>query len=226
MALDIEYVKERHAGKWLALVVIILVLAAAGWLAYKWYTTGDLPVSLPVASANSAVDESDVTYDQVNEYTVPAANPRYISIPSINLNSTRIYPVGIDSNNLLEVTANINDVAWYEKSGTPGDGGVILMNGHNTGINNDGAFAKLSELVKGDRINIERGDGRKFSYTVVENQSMSIDEVNATGMKTMGTSADPSKEGLNLIAFDGKWVPRLNMFDRRVMLRAVIVNDN
>jgi len=226
MALDIEYVKERHAGRWVALIIIILVLAAVGWFGYKWYTTGNLPIDVPIASANTAIDESSVSFDQTNSYIVPSTQPRYITIPSIELTKTRIYPVGLDSNNLLEAPANIHDVTWYKASGIPGDGGVMLMQGHSVGVNTNGAFAKLSTLEKDDIITLERGDGETFSYRVVENQSMSIDEVNASGMKMMGQSADPGKEALNLIAYDGTWVPRLGMFDRRTMLRAVIVDEN
>lgn len=226
MALNIEYVKERHTGRWVALIIFILILAAAGWFGYRWYTTGNIPVDLPIVSANTAIDESDITFDQTNGHTMPSEQPRYIRIPSIDLTTTRIFPVGLDSNNLIEAPGNINDVSWYKESGTPGDGGVILMQGHSVGVSKNGAFAKLSTLKKGDIMTLERGDGQTFTYRVVENQNMSIDEVNATGMKMMGQSADPGKEALNLIGYDGTWVPRLGMFDRRTMLRAVIVDEN
>ncbi|TAL14750.1 sortase [Patescibacteria group bacterium] len=222
MALDIEYVKERHTGRWVFLIVLVLILVAAGWFGYRWYTTGDLPLSVPLVSADSHVDESTVTSAQVKTYTVDAAHPRYITIPSIGLGNTRIYPVSLNSNNLLQAPDNINDAGWYSKSSTPGSGGVILIDGHNQGITKNGAFAKLGTLKSGDKIILQRGDGNTFTYKVVDNQSMSIDEVNATGMTMMGKTAVPGKEALNLITFDGKWVPKLGTFDRRIMLRSVI----
>jgi len=225
MALNIEYLKQRHTGRWIALIILIVVIAAAGWYGYKWYTTGDLPVDVPIASANSSVDESPVTSTEIDEYIVEPMQARYINIPSLDVQNTRIYPVGLDANNLLTAPANINDVVWYKTSGTPGNGGVLLMQGHNVGINKNGVFYKLSTLVKGDTITIQRGDGEKFVYSVVENNSMSIEQVNATGMKSMGVSAEPGKEALNLMTYDGTWVPRLGMFDRRTMVRAVL-NEN
>ncbi|MDB5167717.1 MAG: Sortase family enzyme [Candidatus Saccharibacteria bacterium] len=222
MALDIEYVRERHPGRWIVLAIVIIILGLAGWYGYKWYTTGDLPFPLAIVSADSRVDESTVTSNQVKTYTVSAAHPRYITIPSLNLGNTRVFPVGLDSNNVLQSPSNINDAGWYSKSSTPGSGGVILIDGHNMGTTKDGAFAKLGTLKKGDKIVLERGDGRTFTYSVVDNQSMSIDEVNATGMTLMGKTAVPGKEALNLMTFDGKWVPRLGMFDRRIMVRTVI----
>ena len=53
---------------------------------------------------------------------------------------------------------------------------------------------------------------------------MSLDDVNTKGMKMMAESAVPGKEALNLITCDGKWAPRLGQFDRRIMLRAVLVD--
>lgn len=223
MALEVEYAPERHPGRIVFLVILILLVAAVGWFAYRWYWNGDsLPIPLPIASADSSVDESDVTATQVAQYTVPDSNPRFITIPSLNVGDTRIYPVDLDGNNLLKYATDIHDAGWYKKSGTPGNGGVILIDAYNQGSNTTGAFAKLGTLQKDDKITLQRGDGKIFTYKVVENQSMSLDQVNATGMTTMGKAVTPGLEGLNLMTFDGKWVPRLGTFDKRIMLRAVI----
>jgi hypothetical protein len=223
MALEIEYVPERHPGRWVLLVVIILLVIVSGWFAFRWYWYGDsLPLPLPVASADSGLDKSDVTAIQTAQYTVSGSSPRFISIPSLSVSDVRIYPVELDGDNLLKFASNVHDAAWYKKSGTPGNGGVILIDGYNQIDNVAGAFAKLGTLQKDDKIILQRGDGKLFTYKVVENQSMSLDEVNATGMTTMGKAVKPGLEGLNLITFDGKWIPRLGTFDKRIMLRAVI----
>jgi len=222
MALDIEYAPERHPGRWVLLIIVIILIVVSGWFAFRWYWNGDaLPIPL-AATADSSVDESDVTTTQLAQYTVPDSNPRFISIPSISVGDTRIYPVDLDGNNLLKFADNIHDAGWYKKSGTPGNGGVILIDGYNQGNVTTGAFAKLDTLQKDDKIILQRGDGKLFTYKVVENQSMSLDEVNATGMTQMGKAVTSGLEGLNLMTFDGKWVPRLGTFDKRIMLRAVI----
>ncbi len=218
--------RKRHFGKWLLSFVVVILLIVAGWYLYRWYATGEAPpFPAPIAKADPAVDESDVPTAMVASYTVPATHPRYVSIPSLGIGNTRVYPVGVTAQNVLDTPRNINDAAWYTKSMTPGTGyGAVLIDGHNGGITKNGVFAKLSTLKTGDEIDVERGDGQKFSYKVVENQTMSLDEVNATGMKMMMQSADPNKEGLNLITCAGKWVPRLGQFDQRVMLRAVAID--
>ena len=222
MTLDIEYVKERHPGRWIFLLIFIAIVGTLGWFGYKWYTTGYLPIPISAISANTHVDESAVTANQVKTYTVSSSHPRYITIPSIGLGNTRLYPIGLDTNGLLQAPDNINDAGWYTKSSTPGSGGVVLIDGHNLGISKNGAFAKLGSLKSGDTVIVERGDGQTFSYTVYDTRSMSLDEVNATGMTMMGKTAVAGKEALNLMTFDGKWVPQLGIFGRRIMVRTVI----
>lgn len=223
--LAIEPHKQRHYGRWLLGLIVIILLIVAGWYGYQWYSTGmQPPVPIPIAKADPSVDESDVSQSAIDNYTVPSSNPRYISISALGVEKARIYPVGVTSQNLLDTPRNIHDAAWYKKSMTPGSGyGAVLINAHNGGISKDGIFAKLDTLQPGDEITVERGDGKNFRYSVVENQIMSLDEVNATGMKMMMQSAEPTKEGLNLITCAGKWIPKLGQFDKRVMLRAVII---
>ncbi|HEU4831052.1 MAG TPA: class F sortase [Candidatus Saccharimonadales bacterium] len=225
MALDILETKKRYIGRWIFFTIVLLVLVATGWYSYRWYTTGEVPpIPLPLVSANGAVDESEVTKAQVVEHTVPAINPRYISIQSLGIKNSRVFPVGVNQNNQLEDPGNLSDTAWYDQSAKPGSGGVILLNGHSGGITRDGVFSQLKTLQKGSEITIERGDGTLFTYVVVENQIMPINEVNKSGMKIMGESAEPGKEALNIITCDGLYIPQQKTFSHRVMLRAVLVN--
>lgn len=224
MALDIHYTQERHTGRLIFSIILIALLATTGWYGYKWYTTGEIPFSLPIASANTVVSETSIAPAQISKYSASASNPRYIRIPSLDVGNTRVFPVNLDASNQVDTTPNINDAAWYEKSATPGSGGVGLIAGHSVGINHDGAFSQLKALQRGSRIEVERGDGKVLTYKVVENQSMSIAEVNATGMKKMGQPVEDGTEGLNLITTDGKWVPRLGTFDRRILVRATIID--
>lgn len=225
MGLSITPSKERHYGRWIFLVITIVAAAIIGWFVYQWYTTGAKPpIPLPLATADPRIDESDVSSVMVDTYQVPEGNPRYITIPTLNIEKTRVYPVGVTEENLLDTPRNINDAAWYKKSAPPGQGyGAVLINAHNGGISKNGVFAKLSQLKEGDEITVERGDGEEYSYQVVENQTMSLEEVNKNGMKMMMQSAEAGKEGLNLITCAGTWIPRMQQFDKRVMLRAVAI---
>lgn len=223
-------IKHKRSFHWFSILVWLILgvaLASAVWFGYRYFTTGELPpvVSVSALQADPNVDEKEVTKQQVIEHTVAADEPRYVSIPSLGVGSTRVFGGGVDKNNQLEAPKNISDAVWYNKSMKPGAGyGAVLLDGHNGGITRDGVFAKLGTLKTGAEIVVERGDGKKFTYRVVENQSMPLDEVNKTGMKMMTQSAEEDKEGLNIITCDGKWVPKYQQFDHRIMLRAVIVD--
>ncbi len=229
MALAVQHGRHSSAALWQWLIgaILALLLIASCWYTYRWYMYGDdLPVEFPAfVMADPSVDESEVTATLIDSHTVPPLQPRYVSIPTLGVSKTRTFGMGVDANNMLQSPANISDAAWYNKSDTPGSGGVILINAHNGGITRNGVFSKLGTLKSGDIIEVERGDGEVFRYAVRENKSMHLDDVNTEGMKTMLQSAEAGKEALNLITCDGKWVPRLGQFDRRIMLRAVLVEE-
>ena len=225
--LHIDHKRNLSIVRWLFWMAFLVVLCGAAWIGYNYFTKGDLPafVSVSALTADPRVDEKPVAKSQIDEHKVAKDEPRYISIPSLGVGKTRVFGVGVTANGQLDTPKNISDAAWYNKSAKPGVGyGAVLIDGHNGGITRSGVFAKLGTLQAGSEIIIERGDGKKFTYSVVENESMALDEVNKTGMKKMMQSADESKEGLNLITCDGKWVPKYQQFDRRIMLRAV-AND-
>lgn len=211
---------------WLALALLLIVAGLSAWYLYRWYTTGEsTPLPIPLARADPRVDESDIPKEKIDTYTVPPDNPRYISIPSLGISKVRVLALGVDANNQLAAPPNINDTGWYKKSATPGSGGTVLIDGHNGGITRDGVFAKIGTLPKGAEITVERGDSKKFTYAVVTNKSEQLDVVNKTGMKELMQPVTAGKEGLSLITCDGVWVPKDQVFDRRIMLRAELVKE-
>lgn len=226
MALFIEQKGSIPFRRIFVIFALIAIVGASGWYGFRWYTTGEEPPLVPVASADPRVSEDDVSQDDVENYKVSGKQPRYISIPKLNVAKTRIQKIGITSNNELDMPQNIHDTGWYERSMKPGSGyGAVLIYGHGAGVNTNGAFAQLKTLEEGDHITVERGDGKDFTYRVVENKSMSLEEVLKSGMKKMMQSAEYGTEGLSLITTDGKWIPRYQQFDHRIMLRAVLVED-
>lgn len=229
MALRIRHDQSWQVWAQRALLVLLIgLLAVTGWYTYRWYMHGEaLPVDVPAfAIANSRIDEEEVTEREIDAHQVLVDQPRYLSVAGLGIEKARIFGLGVNDNGALADPSNIHDIAWYNKSATPGSGGVLLMNGHNGGFFKDGIFAKLHTLSNGSIIEVERGDAEVFRYEVREVRKMHLDEVNETGMKMMAESAEPGVEALNIITCDGTWVPRLNQFDHRIMLRAVLVSDD
>lgn len=203
----------------------VLLLLVGGYYAYQWYTTGSRPPLIPLpasAYTDTSVNETPITPKQIKKYKVPATHPRYISIPALGVSKARVVVVGLLKNNELDTPLYIDDAGWYDKGAFPGQGyGVVLIDGHSGGVSRNGIFVHLDQLKNGDTITIERGDGKKFIYSVVENRTLSLKEANMSGMNRLLHPYDEDKEGLGLITCAGNWVPRDKVFDKRIMVRAV-----
>lgn len=223
------YLEKKKERKWIrnaVLGTLAFLIVVSIYYGYQWFTNGDQPPLIPLpaaALADPTIDESPVRQSDIDSYKVPANHPRYISIPALNIKNARVQTVGLTSNNTLDTPKNISDTAWYTKSALPGQGyGAVVIDGHNGGVTRDGVFAGLNTLKDDDEIIIERGDGKEVVYKVVENRTMSLQQANTTGMKDLLTPYDTSKEGLGLITCAGKWIPRDKVFDKRVLIRAVV----
>lgn len=170
------------------------------------------------------VEEEKVTEKQVREHKVPADHPRYLTIERLDIKNARVLNVGLTSDNKMGVPKGIYDIGWYNKSAKPGSGGTLLMDGHNGGPTQAGVFKKLDKLNKGDKIMVERGDGVQFTYEVVENKTMSVEEANSY-MGMMQKSPVAGKESISLITCTGEWTTQRRTYLSRAMVRAVIVDN-
>lgn len=228
--------KVKHSKKKSRQVVVValsvcwlLLIGYTGFYLYvNFIQTKDISSSSGQTVASHEVDETEVTQEKKDDYQVPNPSfPRYLSIPSLKISNARVVQIGtIKNTGQLDSPKSIYDAGWYTKSGLPGAGkGAVLIDGHNGGPTKGGIFENLGSLSKGSEIIIERGDGQRITYQVVDNREMSIEDINnesnPLGMKTMLNSMDPKKEGLNMITCVGDWDYSKNTFNKRVMLRAV-----
>lgn len=228
--------KVKHSKKKSRQVVVValsvcwlLLIGYTGFYLYvNFIQTKDISSSSGQTVASHEVDETEVTQEKKDDYQVPNPSfPRYLSIPSLKISNARVVQIGtIKNTGQLDSPKSIYDAGWYTKSGLPGAGkGAVLIDGHNGGPTKGGIFENLGSLSKGSEIIIERGDGQRITYQVVDNREMSVEDINnesnPLGMKTMLNSMDPKKEGLNMITCVGDWDYAKNTFNKRVMLRAV-----
>ena len=170
------------------------------------------------------VDETEPTATVVAEYTVPGDQPRYITIPKLNITKARVISVWVKANGELGTPNNIFDVGWYGNSGKPGQGKTLLLDGHNGGPTKIGVFKYLPSLAEGDLITIERGDGAIFTYKVVENKTVPLDEADAY-MKIAQQSPVEGKESLSIITCTGTWSEQQKTYLSRQFVRAVLVEE-
>lgn len=208
---------------WLFWAGFFFISGATAWYGYRFYVAGELPpVPIPVATARTDVDETPVTPEKKAEYTVPPTHPKLLSIAALNITDARVLNVGIKSNGEVDTPMNIHDIGWYNKSAMPGDGkGAVLLDGHNGGPTKGGVFEHLPKLREGAEIVMERGDGKKITYIVKENKTISLEDLNNGGMNQAVAPLQGDAQGLTLISCVGRWIPAQQTYDQRVVVRAV-----
>lgn len=177
-----------------------------------------------VALDITEVDEEEITDEQTINHTVPADRPRYMSIPKLGIKNARIIELGINSLGELSTPANIFDVGWYRNSGTPGSGGTAIYDGHNGGPTKEGVFKHIPELLEGDIITIERGDGEIFTYKVINNSSVPLDKAN-NRMGWASRSPAAGQESISIITCTGEWNQNDLTYLSRQFLRAILVQE-
>ena len=222
--LYIQPKREISIGTYLIWAAVITLLAVCAWYGYRFYMNGEQPpVPLAVASAKQDVEETPVDETDVIQHKVSESEPRTISIPSLDIEDSRVLPVGLGKNGEPETPTNVHDTGWYNKSAQPGDlTSALLVNGHSAGPSQDGVFKQLPKLTKGSDIVIERGDGELFTYEVHEVKVVTLSELQRDGMKALSASIDPVMQGLNIMSPTGNWIPAKETYDKRVVVRAAL----
>ena len=206
------------------LILIFFVRVATFEDAYYREKEGsERDVKVEEVAVSEELIEVVPTEEEKDEYVVAVDRPRYLTITKIGIEKARIIPVGVKSSGELSTPNNIFDVGWYESSGKPGQGKTMLIDGHNGGPHVHGVFKDLPDLVVGDVIIVERGDGEIFRYSVVENIAVPLTESDmymATALRT----PVPGEESLTLITCTGEWSQQQSTFLSRQFTRAVLID--
>ena len=220
-------IDHRKIGKFFKYLIAVSLIAASSYLAWDtWFT--NKPISYIFSQAASAVsiddtspfsvDPTTVSNQAWTTHTAPADQPRYLYLPSINIKS-RVDGVGINSNGNIDSPKNANDTAWYDGSAKPGHDGQVFINGHKSYSSSYGAaFDKLDQLKVDDQIIIENGNGDRFTYKVVSNQTLNTDKVDMS--KALNVPGD-AKQGITLMTYTGKYNYRDQSAEQRVVVYAV-----
>lgn len=151
----------------------------------------------------------------INSYSVPPFSPKYITIPSINLSNTPIYPLGINKDNQISAPDNIYKAGWYTGSAKPGQSGAMFIYGHVSSWTATGAFYNLKNLKPGDKIIITTGANKTYSYKVISKQ---VYDHNKVDMKKVLAPIDPNRPGLNLMTCTGQIIKGTSEFNQRLVV--------
>ena len=218
-----QIVKWVALGVVAALLLVFFVRVATWEDAYYREMEGSERAESVEQEEEEELVEVEPTEEEVYEYTVAPDRPRYLTIEKLGVYNARVIAVGINAQGELGTPNNIFDVGWYESSGKPGAGKTMLIDGHNGGPHVHGVFKDLPNLVEGDIIKIERGDGKIFEYKVVENKTVALSEADEY-MRTAFKSPVSGKESVTLISCTGEWSAARGTYLSRQFTRAILVD--
>jgi sortase A len=181
------------------------------------------PTSPSGALASSSAPSSVKPKAQaVATYTVPADNPKYISIPAINTGTVRVLKLGLLSNGSMSVPGNIYDAGWYDASTKPGQEGVMFIYGHVSSWTAEGVFYELKKLKPGDKIIITTGNDTVYTYQVDKLEVYPYDTV---PMNTVLTPTKSAKPGLNVMTCTGSIIKGTSEFSERLVVFASLIKS-
>lgn len=178
--------------------------------------TSDATAAPGVQNPSTPPSTTRPTSHAVSTYTVGPNMPRYLDIPRFGVHA-RVLSLGILNSGALATPNNVFDVGWYNETSLPGQPGAMLFDGHVSSWTAHGVFYHLKDLVPGDQIKVERGDGQVFTYQVVKSQTFDHDNVD---MDSAVRPVDPNKPGLNLITCTGDVIRGTNEFNERILVYA------
>lgn len=168
------------------------------------------------------VDDTPVTETEKTVYTVAPDKPRYFSIPSLGI-STIVVEIGRKENREMATPTNIYHVGWYTGSSLPGTDGVTILDGHG-GDAGWGIFRTLPRIQIGAEIIVEMGDGRRYTYRVVDTATKELgDDANAYMQDFAFSSPEPGVGSMTVITCTGDWWQASQTYSQRFFLRAVLV---
>lgn len=169
------------------------------------------------------VDSTEPTEQEKVEYIVAPDKPRYFSIPYLGIYNARIVEIGLKGQGEMATPYNIYDVGWFTGNGSvlPGQSGVSVMNAHGGDLGY-GIFRSLPKLPVSETITIEMGDGRKFTYRVVESVRKGLGEEANQYMTSAFTPINGTSNTLSLITCTGDWLDREQTYSQRLFVKAVL----
>lgn len=229
LAMSLKINSLKRVFKWLAWGVLVLLfvvfIVRVAVFEYNYYNEKDgseRAISVPEKEEDEEeLIEEEPTEAEIIEYTVAPDRPRYLTIEKLGIHNARILAMGVKSTGELMAPNNIFDAGWYEASGKPGQGGTMIIDGHNGGPHVHGIFKDLPSLSEGDLITVERGDGVVYKYRVVENKPVLLSEANAY-MSVAAKSPEPGKESVTIITCTGEWSDVQGTYLSRQFTRAIL----
>jgi sortase (surface protein transpeptidase) len=123
----------------------------------------------PTASVTQAAESAPrATQAPVGATPMAESAPTRLRIPSIEVDSD-LMALGLKSDGTLETPPGPFPAGWFTGAPTPGELGPAIIVGH-VRYETPGVFARLTDLRRGDEIDVNREDGSTATFRVTRLQ--------------------------------------------------------
>jgi LPXTG-site transpeptidase (sortase) family protein len=216
-------------GLWLVLGVVAVVAAlvsvafATGLLGG---TTGEARVArsepAPIASGPSTPLSTPLSAPRaaplLHRVTpMKRSVPTRVVIPAIGVNST-LMDLGLEKDGTLETPPGAFPAGWFTGAPTPGELGPAIIVGH-VRYNTPGVFARLSDMRRGDQVDVKRRDGSTARFRVTR-----VEHFAKSSFPTAKVYGNIDHAGLRLITCGGLDA-KTSVFEENVVVFADLVSS-
>ena len=147
---------------------------------------------------------------------LPPSVPLRIRIPALGLTGS-LERLGTDSAGRMEVPRDPGHAGWFTGAPTPGAPGPAVIAGHVTWNRAPAVFFDLADLRAGDRIEVERTDGRTAVFTVT-----GLGQYDKDRFPTAQVYGPIDHAGLRLVTCGGEYDDRRHRYSANVVVFAAL----
>jgi sortase A len=144
-----------------------------------------------------------------------------MKVENVNMD-IKLTKVGVDDAGILEVPQNWKEGGWYKYGSRPGEIGNVIINAHyDDNYGRPAAFWELKNVKADDKVLLLDKYGKIYTYSVKDSYLVSINDPDR--LKIFEDSED--KATLTLITCGGIWLPGKSTYDKRLVVKAELLNN-
>jgi LPXTG-site transpeptidase (sortase) family protein len=144
--------------------------------------------------------------------------PTRLVIPSINLDTTFVTPLGLLPDQTVSVPDSYTQVGWYSGGVTPGEIGSSVILGHVDSKDGPAVFYSLGQVKVGDEIEVTKADGTLAKFTVTK-----LERHPQSNFPTLAVYGPTDKAVLRLITCSGAFDRTSQLYSHNLIVFAELV---
>ena len=185
----------------------------------------DPPAPAPAAATPALTPPVPTTAPAPPPTPTPTASPTpsarvtavRVSIPHLGVSSS-LERLHLDAHGVLVPPEDPLRAGWFTAGPVPGDLGPAVIAGHVDSLQGRAVFYELKQLREGDRVRVERSDGRTVEFRVLE-----VDRVPKDHFPTQDVYGPTPDRALRLITCGGAYLRHAGGYQDNVVVYAVAV---